>query len=161
MTDVFVSGPIDFAMFRGLMVSSQGVSRVTICSDGGDLGAMLGMYDMIQFGRLETRAAGHLETLAAVLFQSGRRRIMTKNSLLTFTEPPKDGEGNFSDHDWYLHSKLVQLIQERTGLHLMEVHDLFDGKPIEAERAMEKGLCDAIQISATEYVQAETGENNG
>lgn len=122
------------------------IEGVTISSSsGGDIGAMLALYDLFRFANANTRALGCLKTAAAVLFQAGRKRVMAQNSLLVFVEPPKNGEGNFSDADWYMHNKLVNLIQQRTGMHLIEVHDLFDGKPINAERALELGLCDEIE----------------
>lgn len=143
MRDFFLSEIKSETAFE--IVSRLPINRITICSVDGDLGVMLGLYDTFRLSGVDTRALGYLKTVAAVLFQAGYKRTMTQNSLLVFVEPPQNGEGNFSDADWYMHNKLVNLIQQRTGMHLIEVHDLFDGKPINAERALELGLCDEIE----------------
>jgi ATP-dependent protease ClpP protease subunit len=119
-------------------------SEVIISSPGGDIGLMVGMYDVIQKREWNTLGLGVLQSAAAVLFQAGKRRVLGPNSLLLFHEPNKQANGEFSDQDWYLFTKLVELIQIRTGMPQIEVHDLFDNKFISANRAIELGLADAI-----------------
>lgn len=62
-----------------------------------------------------------------------------------FHEPERPtGSEDMTDPEWYLHTKLVAMVQQRTGMDLIEAHDLFDGHFITAERALELGLCDEI-----------------
>jgi ATP-dependent protease ClpP protease subunit len=124
---------------------STGYSQLVISSPGGDAGLMIGMYDQIIQRDIPTVAVGVVQSAAAVLFLAGAKRSMYPNSMLMFHEPErKEGSEDMSDPDWYLFTKLVAMVRQRTGMDLIEAHDLFDGKFISAERAYELGLCDEI-----------------
>jgi hypothetical protein len=123
----------------------SGYAELAICSPGGDIGLMIGMYDQIIQRDIPTVALGVVESAAAVLFLAGHTRYMYPNSMLLFREPKHpEGSADMTDPDWYLHTKMVAMIVQRTGMDLIEAHDLFDGKFISAERALELGLCDKI-----------------
>lgn len=132
--------PLDHNYSRPL-----GWTEVVISSPGGDAGLMIGMYDYIIQHDIPTIALGVVQSAAAVLFLAGAKRSMYPNSMLMFHEPErKKDSDDMSDPDWYLFTKLVAMVRQRTGMDLIEAHDLFDGKFISAERAYELGLCDEI-----------------
>jgi hypothetical protein len=121
-----------------------GFPELCISSRGGDPGLMIGMYDQIIQRDIPTVALGIVESAAAVLFLAGHTRAMYPNSMLIFHEVTHPDSADFTDPEWYVHTKMVAMIVQRTGMSLIEAHDLFDGKFISAERAVELGLCDKI-----------------
>jgi hypothetical protein len=146
---------------------TSGYSEVCIGSQGGDVGLMIGMYDQIIQRDIPIIALGIVQSAAAVLFLAGKTRSMYPNSLLMFHEPDSsEGSGGMTDPDWWLHSKLVAMVVQRTGMSLIEAHDLFDGKFISAERAVELGLCDKIlnlggQDGGTDRIPESEGQDFG
>lgn len=119
---------------------------LVLSSPGGDVGLMIGMYDAIVEQDIEIVATGILQSAAAVLFQAGAKRYMYPNAMLRFHEMQRDKDtDNMSDPEWYLLTKLVAMVVQRSGLTLPEGHDLFDGKFIPAKRAVELGLCDGLK----------------
>ncbi len=127
-----------------------------ISSPGGDIGVMLAMYDQIRQTAGITIGTGLLQSSAAVLLQAGTVRKMTRNSLLLFHEPAKveqrkDLPGGLvqvvteiPDQEWTLHTHLVGLVADRTGMSEIEAYDLFDGRFINPERAKNLNLVDEI-----------------
>jgi ATP-dependent protease ClpP protease subunit len=126
----------------------SGNHEFLISSSGGDVGVMLAMYDGIRIARGNTIGSGLLQSAAAVLFQAGKVRKLSRNALLLFHEPKatqSDANGpKVSDQEWTLFSHMVGLVVDRTGLSLPEAHDLFDGRFINAERAIQLNLADEI-----------------
>ena len=123
----------------------DGYAQLGISSPGGDVGLMIGIYDQIILRDIPTVAMGIVQSASAVLFLAGHKRYMYPNSMLMFHEPERPtGSADMTDPDWYLHTKMVAMIVQRTGMDLIEAHDLFDGKFITAERALQLGLCDEI-----------------
>lgn len=128
----------------------QSPKEICISSSGGDVGLMVGMYDLIVELDLDTVAFGLVQSAAAVLFQSGAKRFMYPNSSLMFHDMGPEGHPEkMSDSEWFLQSKLVALIMQRTGLGLIEANDLFDGTFISAQRCLQLGLCDEIRNGGT------------
>lgn len=120
-----------------------------ISSPGGDIGIMLSMFDQIRLNEGITIGSGLLQSAAAVLLQAGKVRRMTRNSLLLFHEPtPVENKDSkikaIPDQEWTLHTHLVGLIADRTGMNQIEAYDLFDGKFINPERALNLNLIDEI-----------------
>lgn len=127
-----------------------------ISSPGGDIGVMLAMYDQIRQTEGDTIGTGLLQSSAAVLLQAGKVRKMTRNSLLLFHEPARKEQkkelpggiveiiNEIPDQDWTLHTHLVGLVADRTGMSEIEAYDLFDGKFINPERAKNLNLIDEI-----------------
>lgn len=147
MKSFILAGEIDkdvAADFFDYALDCRRQTEVIISSPGGDIGLMLGMYDIIQKKRWSTLGVGLIQSAAAILFQAGSKRVLAPNALLLFHEPAKQPNGDFSDQDWYLFTKLVELVQLRTGRATIETHDLFDNKPMSAQRAVEVGLADEI-----------------
>lgn len=152
----FILGYLDNAALRYFYeaqcdqeyIDDIGKHEFLISSSGGDVGVMLSMYDGIRLAKANTIASGLLQSAAAVLFQAGKVRKMSRNSLLLFHEPKAtqtDANGpKVSDQEWTLFSHMIGLVADRTGLSLPETHDLFDGKFINAERAIQLNLADEI-----------------
>lgn len=120
-----------------------------ISSPGGDVGVMLSLFDHIRLNGGITIGSGLLQSAAAVLLQAGKVRRMMRNSLLLFHEPkavsaPGMNEPKIPDQEWTLHTHLVGLIADRTGMNEIEAYDLFDGKFINPERALNLNLIDEI-----------------
>ncbi len=120
-----------------------------ISSPGGDVGVMLAMHDQIRLNEGVTIGTGLLQSAAAVLLQAGKVRKMTRNGLLLFHEPeailqPGATEPKIPDQEWTLHTHLVGLVADRTGMSEIEAYDLFDGKFINPERAINLNLIDEI-----------------
>lgn len=119
-----------------------------ISSSGGDVGVMLSMYDGIRLAGANTIGSGLLQSAAAVLFQAGKVRKISRNALLLFHEPKASeadaAKPKVSDQEWTLFSHMVGLVADRTGLSLPETHDLFDSQFINAERAIQLNLADEI-----------------
>jgi ATP-dependent protease ClpP protease subunit len=174
MKPLILVGPIneDFARdFYDWIEESHyamhGYSQFSIGSPGGDIGLMIGMYDQIIDRDIPTIAIGVVESAAAVLFLAGKTRYMYPNSMLLFREPERpQGSADMTDPQWYLHTKMVAMIVQRTGMDLIEAHDLFDGKFISAERALELGLCDKIlnlggQDGGTSGIPESQGSDTG
>jgi ATP-dependent protease ClpP protease subunit len=127
-----------------------------ISSPGGDIGVMLAIYDQIRLTRGITTGTGLLQSSAAVLLQAGTVRRMTRNSLLLFHEPARVKQekelpggiveivNEIPDQEWTLHTHLVGLVADRTGMSEIEAYDLFDGRFINPERAKNLNLVDEI-----------------
>jgi len=122
------------------LVSAALITDLVISSQGGDIGLTLGLFDVIRMQGINTHVVGLAQSAAAVLLQAGKLRTMTNASLLMFHEP----EENISDAGFRLHTQLVEMVSQRTGLHITEAHGLFDNKFINANRALELGLIDEI-----------------
>jgi ATP-dependent protease ClpP protease subunit len=140
-----------------------GHPELVISSPGGDVGLVIGMYDQIIQRDVPTVAMGVVQSAAAVLFLAGAKRSMYPNSMLMFHEPTREKDSeDMSDPDWYLFTKLVAMVRQRTGMDLIEAHDLFDGKFISAERAYELGLCDEIvNLGGTDGRTSRVSESQG
>lgn len=132
-------------------------ATVLISSPGGDIGSMLAMYDHIRHYEMKTFATGVCQSAAAVLLQAGALRIMSRNALLRFMGPEEENLVKEDDEyvDPLIHhlaSNMANLVMERTGMALPEAYDLFDGKFINAERALALNLVDKIESREDNYV---------
>lgn len=136
--------------YRWLYGPDTGDRELLLSSRGGDVGLMTGMYDTLIEYDIPTVAAGIVQDEAAVLFLAGAKRAMYPNAMLRFTEPPLDKvvhslNQKAADENWFILTKLIALVNQRTGMDLADAHDLFDGKYIETQRALALGLCDEIR----------------
>ncbi len=120
------------------------ITDVVISSVGGDIGLTFGMFDVIRMLSINTHVVGIAQSAAAVLLQAGKLRTMTDASLLQFHAP----EEHVTDAQFRLYTQLVEMVAQRTGLHITEAHDLFDNKFITANKAQELGLIDEIATPA-------------
>lgn len=132
------------------------ISDVVISSPGGDIGLTYGMFDVIKFQGMRTHVVGLAQSAAAVLLQAGKWRTMTNASLLMFHSVEED----CSDADFRLYTQLVEMVSQRSGIHIAEAHDLFDNKFINANRALELGLIDEIAEDANVMRWTKDGRRN-
>lgn len=116
------------------------ITDLVISSPGGDIGLAFGIFDVVRLLGINTHVVGLAQSAAAVLFQAGKKRTMTNGSLLQFHAP----EENATDCEFRLYTQLVEMVAQRTGMHITEAHALFDNKFITANRAIELGLVDEI-----------------
>jgi ATP-dependent protease ClpP protease subunit len=150
-----LTGEIDRETFESYADSTA--PHLTICSHGGDISYMLAMFDCARVRGVNTSAFGIVQSAAVVLLQAGTVRYMARNALLKFHAPEavptliKDPQTNetrtedkIPDDDWLLYTLMVGLIADRTGMHEVEVHGLYDGNFINAQRALELNLIDKI-----------------
>lgn len=129
--------------------NDMGGRTVLLSSQGGDVGQMLTLFEHIRHYNHDTFATGLNQSAAAVLFQAGNTRIMSRNAMLRFIPPPDNAD--IDPIRWHLHSVMVNLVRERTGMALAESYDLFDGMFISAERALQLGLTDKIEGREDDY----------
>ena len=129
-----------------LNVSAEGlINNVVISSPGGDIGLTYGLFDVIRFHKMDTHVVGMAQSAAAVLAQAGEWRTMTNSSLLVFHSPEKE---SVSDKEFRMFMQLVEMVAQRTDMHVTEALGLFDNNFITANRAMELGLIDEIAEDA-------------
>lgn len=162
MSNFYVVGEIGPTMatsfFRG--AAGRFITDVVINSQGGDIGLVYGMFDVIKFQKLHTHVVGLASSAAAVLLQAGEFRTMTNSSLLLFHHPEAE---NVSDQEFRMYTQLVEMVQQRAKMHIMEAHGLFDNKFINANRALELGLIDEIAEDANvmRWIDGESDRDNG
>jgi ATP-dependent protease ClpP protease subunit len=153
-----ISGEITPQVARDFfyLAEEEQISDVVISSPGGDIGLTYGMHDVIRFKEIDTHVVGLAQSAAAVLLQAGTWRTMTNASLLMFHSPAE----NCTDAEFRLYTQLVEMVSQRTGLHIAEAHDLFDNKFITANRALELGLIDEIAEDAKVMRWTRDGRNS-
>jgi ATP-dependent protease ClpP protease subunit len=148
MSNFYVVGeitpPMAASFFRG--AAGSFITDVVISSPGGDIGLTYGMFDVIKHQGINTHVVGNAASAAAVLLQAGKKRTMTRSSLLLFHAPPADRD--VPDVEFRLHVQLVEMVAQRLGIEMIEAHGLFDDTWISAERALELGLIDEIAEAA-------------
>lgn len=164
MSQIFHNDDFDFDVLTGEIdreafdsYAGSTAPHLTICSIGGDVSYMLAIFDAARARGVNTTATGIVQSAAAVLLQAGVIRYMSRNALLKFHAPEaiptliKDPQTNetrtedkIPDDDWLLYTLMVGLIADRTGMHEVEVHGLYDGNFINAERALQLNLIDKI-----------------
>jgi len=137
-----ITGEIDARVTNNFLslAAAKIITDVVICSPGGDIGAMFGMFDVIRMQGINTHVVGMAQSAAAVLSQAGHKRTMTNASLLLFHGP----EENVSDRDFRLYTQMAEMVSQATGLAIPEAHGLFDGMFINANKAQQLGLIDEI-----------------
>ncbi len=143
MIDAFVlTGEIEPKVANNFLSLAAGglITDLVISSPGGDIGLTLGLFDVIRMREINTHVVGLAQSAAAVLLQAGKLRTMTDASLLQFHAPDE----TVTDCQFRLYTQLVEMVSQRTGLHISEAHGLFDNKFITANRALELGLIDEI-----------------
>jgi len=145
-----ISGEITAATAFNFIKHYDG-GTIFLSSVGGDIGATLAIFDHIKsFENTRIVATGVNQSAAAVLLQAADVRIMTRNAVLQYIPPPENRD--VDPQRWFLHSNIVNLVRERTGMALPESYDLFDEQMINAERALQLGLIDKIEGREDDYV---------
>lgn len=114
MIEPFIlTGEIDATVANDFftLAAAELITDLVISSPGGDIGLTLGMFDVVRIQGINTHVVGLAQSAAAVLFQAGKKRMMTANSLLLFHAPDEHAD----DAERRLHARLVEMVHERTG----------------------------------------------
>lgn len=143
--------------------------QVWINSMGGDVEDGFLIYDSIlrTATPVDTYCVGIAASIAGVIFQAGRRRIMNDYAILMYHNPfiAKD---NVSDTGRKMlesmRNSIITMVSKRSGMNEREVGYMMDRTTfIESAEAKEKGLCDCIESSADsnlKYIRKDKAENN-
>lgn len=161
---VFVSGEINFSMADDFKKQIIYLNRenpdlpidLWIDSPGGEIGAGLSMYDMIQSSPAPIRmiCCGTAASMAAILFASGQHgRYMFEHSELMIHEPLLGGKigGNtssiksISENLQATKQKMNRILAKHTGRTEEEIDEATSyDHYMTPEEAIAFGLCDAV-----------------
>lgn len=133
-----------------LALDAMGKKRIQVWinSPGGDVLQGFSMCDAI----LKTKTpvdtyAVIAASMAGVLFQTGRKRIMPDYGILMYHNPFGADAGN-KQVDAYRQA-LVTLVAQKTGKQESEISKMMDRESwINADEAYEMKLCDEVEVSA-------------
>lgn len=120
--------------------------QVWINSPGGNVAEGMAIYNAILKTKtnVDTYCVGIAASIAAVIFQAGRNRIMSDYGQLMYHNP--SGADNSVLRS--IKSSLVTMICSRSGKEDAEVSKMMDRETwIQAGDAIESGLCDKIEHS--------------
>jgi len=104
--------------------------------------------------RVDTYCVGMAASIAAVIFQTGRKRIMADYSILMYHNPYSESENGDKTTDSPLlqsmKDSLNKIISQRSGMNEVEVTQMLDRTSfIQADEAMKLGLCDEVEETET------------
>ena len=175
---IFLTGGIDGEMadnfmsqFIYLEQESDEPITIYINSPGGEVNAGLMIYDTIRGSRLPINmvCTGMAASMAAILLAGGQKghRYILKHSKVMIHEPLiSNGVGgtatsikNISDSILETREIINGILAEHTGKSMKEINEAtnFDNY-MNAEEAVEFGICDKITASVRLAVQREAGE---
>lgn len=144
---------IDGAIFQQelLALDSMGKKRIQVWinSPGGIVTDGYSIYNAILKSKtpVDTYGIGTVASIAAVIFQAGRKRIMADYAWLMYHNP--FGSKNDSVIDIITES-LITMISQRSGMTSEKVAEMMKRTTyITATEALEMGLCDSIEESKT------------
>ena len=144
---------IDGAIFQAELLQLDGMGKrriqVWINSPGGVVMDGYSIYSTILKTRtpIDTYALGGVASIAAVIFQAGRKRIMADYAWLMYHNP-------FGGSDNILQTmkeSLITMIEQRCGMTEKKVEYMMNRTTyIGADEAKEMKLCDQVDSSAKE-----------
>lgn len=121
--------------------------RIWINSPGGVVMDGYSIYNAIlkTKTKVDTVCVGIAASIAAVIFQAGRKRIMNEYALLMYHNP----YGGNSDELKKMRTSIAQMIASRTGSSVEDVLKMMDRTTwISASEGFGSGFCDEIEVSA-------------
>lgn len=143
---------VDGSLFQQelLQLDALGKKRIQVWinSAGGVVMDGYNIYNAILKSKtkVDTYCVGIAASIAAVIFQAGRNRIMADYSLLMYHNPYG---GNDDEQLNKMKESLSKMISERTGKTEAEVLSIMDKTTwISASEAFSTGFCDTIEVSA-------------
>ena len=175
---IFLTGSIDREMadnflsqFIYLEEESDEPVTIYINSPGGEVSAGLMIYDTIQGSRLPINmvCTGMAASMAAILLaggQKGRRYILKHGKVMIHEPLLSSGVGgsatsikNISDSILETREIVNGILAEHTGKSMEEINEAthFDNY-MNAEEAIEFGICDRITTNVRLSVQKDMGE---
>ena len=142
---------VDGSLFvRELMMLDQMEKKsikVWINSPGGIVMDGYNIYNAIlkTKTKVDTVCVGIAASIAAVIFQAGRNRVMNEYALLMYHNP----YGGNSDELKKMRVSIAKMIASRTGKSEDEILKMMDKTTwITASEALMSGFCDSIEVSA-------------
>jgi ATP-dependent protease ClpP protease subunit len=153
---------IDGALFQQelLMLDSMGKSRIQVWinSPGGVVMDGYNIYNAILKSKtkVDTYNVGIAASIAAVIFQAGRNRIMSDYSLLMYHNPYGGDGGEELEK---MKKSIALMIAGRTGKSEAEVLAIMSKTTwITASEAFNSGFCDTIEVSSEHNKRRATTE---
>lgn len=123
--------------------------KVWINSPGGDVAQGFSMCDAILKTKtpVDTYCGGIAASMAGVLFQTGRKRIMADYGILMYHNPFSSQAGN-KQIEAYRQS-LITLVASKSGKSEEEISKIMNRESwISADEAFDMKLCDEVEVSA-------------
>ena len=97
---------------------------------------------------VDTFCMGMAASIAGVIFQTGRKRIMADYGILMYHNP-YSGNVTKSPVLDNMKESLNTIIRNRSGMNVDAVHDMMDRTTfIQCDEAMKMGLCDEVEVTA-------------
>ena len=154
------SGVANVLVAQLLHLESQGGGQeinLYINSEGGDLSAMLAIYDTMQFitSPVATTCVGEAVGASAALLSAGEpgRRSALKHSRIVLHQPAVQGRGTIpdlilqADELVRIRADLEQILSEHTGQTVDKLrHDTDRDRIFTATDAREYGLIDEVRV---------------
>jgi len=149
---------IDGSLFLQELLYVDGLDKkriqVWINSPGGIVTDGYNMYAGILKSKtpVDTFCIGAAASIAGVIFQAGRKRIMTDFAWLMYHNPYYSGDDKKTDPMLtVMQNGIATMISARSGMNEKEVFDMMNRTSfISASEALEMKLCDQIDDSGTE-----------
>jgi len=154
---------IDGSLFQAelLMLDNMGKKRIQVWinSPGGIVMDGYSIYNAILKSKtkVDTYNVGIAASIAAVIFQAGRNRIMADYSLLMYHNP-YGGDGEEIEK---MKKSIAIMIAERTGKSEAEILMIMSKTTcITATEAFQNGFCDTIEVSSEHNKRRATVSND-
>ena len=151
-------------LFQNELLQLDGLGKkriqVWINSPGGVVTDGYAIYNAILKSNtpVDTTCVGIAASIAGVVFQAGRRRIMADYGILMYHNP-FNPTGNTNDDDGAkmleaMRESIVTMVCTRSNMPRAEVESMMHRTTfIEAGEAKQVGLCDEVETSANENTQ--------
>jgi len=145
---------IDGSSFQAelLALDTMGKSKIQVWinSPGGSVLEGMSIYNAILKSKtkVDTYCAGICASIAAVIFQAGRNRVMSDYGLLMYHNPYNQ-DGTKDEGLDKIKGSLVSMISGRCSKTESEISAMMDKTTwITASEAMDSGLCDKVEMSS-------------
>lgn len=138
--------------------SKDHVATVLINSPGGSVYDGFGIIDLMECSKvkIQTVAIGCVASMGSLIFVAGTpgHRIMSRNAYMMTHQFSEYLEGKYHDlvaartHEDELHDRFVQFYKKNSAMTEKQINEILlksSDTYINAERALEYGLCDKIQ----------------
>jgi ATP-dependent Clp protease protease subunit len=145
---------IDGAQFQKELIALDGLEKksiqIWINSVGGLVMDGYNIINAIQKTKtpVDTLCVGMAASIAAVIFQAGRKRIMSDYGILMYHNPYSEGVDKNNPLIEKMKDSLTTIICERSGMSRDDVDRMLDRETyIDANEALQMKLCDSIESS--------------
>lgn len=150
-------------LFQNELLELDGLGKkriqVWINSPGGSVVDGYAIYNAILKSKtpVDTYCVGIAASIAGVLFQAGRKRVMCDYGILMYHNPFGGDPKTLSA----MKDSLIKMISNRCGMSENDVAGMMARTTyISAEEAMDKGLCDEIESSLTANIKYKRTDAN-